>query len=114
MPVIKAENKAHFIELVKNDKVVVDFYGMWCEPCKKLLSNVDKILEKFPDVTFVKVDVNDLDDIAEEFKVESIPHLVFFKKGKLQTDYMQNSDYNVIMSHMEKVFNSKKDHKEKA
>lgn len=105
MTIIEAETKEQFIELIKNDKCVVDFFGTWCEPCKILMENMYKVVEEYKDVTIIKVDVNELDNVSEMFGVTSIPHLVFFKKGNLQKDYIQTSDYEVLMAHMKKIFN---------
>jgi len=105
MAIVEAETKEQFIELIKNDKCVVDFYGTWCDPCKILMKNMDKVAEAHSDVTIIKVDVNELDNVSEMFNVTSIPHLVFFKKGKLQKDYLQTSDYEVLIAHMKKIFN---------
>ena len=104
MAIVEAETKEQFIELIKNDKCVVDFFGTWCDPCKKLLGNMDKVAEAFSDVTIIKVDVNELDNVSEMFGVTVIPHLVFFKKGKLQKDYIQTSDHEVLIAHMKKIF----------
>lgn len=109
MPIIEAETKEHFVELIKNDKCIVDFFGTWCMPCKKLLENIDEVLNELPDVTIIKVDVNKLDNVSEMFNVTQIPHLVFFKKGSLQKDYLQTSDHEVLVAHAKKVFDDSKE-----
>ena len=57
--------------------VLVDFYADWCGPCKMLLPILDEI--DFTDV--LKVNVDELPEIAKRFGVMSIPTLIFFNNG---------------------------------
>jgi thioredoxin 1 len=106
MPIVELEYEKQFFELVKHKKCVVDFYADWCGPCNKLLSNMDKVLEAHPDAQILKVHVNEFDQITDTFKVTSIPHLVFFKKGKLQKDVLKSSDYKELNKMIGYVFNN--------
>lgn len=72
---IKTEQE--FYDLIKNGTMIVDFYADWCGPCKMLLPVLDEI--DFTDI--VKVNVDELPDIAKKFGVMSIPTLVFFKNS---------------------------------
>ena len=88
--------KAEFLKLVVNyeenpnewkylgDKpAIVDFYADWCGPCK-MLAPVFQELAKDMDGTakFVKVDVDNTQDIAARFQVSSIPTVAILKNGK--------------------------------
>ena len=72
--------KEQFNEIIKN-KVLVDFYANWCGPCKMLSPLVEKVNDE---IEVAKVDVDELDDLAREYGVMSIPCLILFEDGKEQ------------------------------
>lgn len=69
--------------LDKKGLVMVDMYANWCGPCKMLAPIVDMVSENEEDVDFYKVDVDENSDLAEEYKVMTIPTLLLFKDGEL-------------------------------
>ena len=71
------QNETEFYDLLKEGKPIVDFYADWCGPCKMLLPILDEI--DFTDV--LKVNVDELPEIAKRFGVMSIPTLIFFNNG---------------------------------
>lgn len=64
--------------------VLVDFFAEWCGPCKGLAPTIDKIATERADTLAVaKVDVDQLKDLAEEYKIRSMPTLMVFNQGKI-------------------------------
>lgn len=63
--------------------VVVDFYADWCGPCKMLSPVLDQLENEFDDFEFVKVNIDENQDLAEEYEVFSIPNVCIFKNGKV-------------------------------
>ncbi|MBR3364054.1 MAG: thioredoxin [Solobacterium sp.] len=82
MKVIETEKE--FVETLNtNPLVFVDFYADWCGPCKMLGPVVEELAGETPDVTFVKVNVDDLPDIAQKYGIMSIPAVFVFKNGEV-------------------------------
>ena len=73
-----------FNELIKSDKpVLVDFFATWCGPCKMQSPILDDVKSKVGDTaTIVKVDVDKAGPIAAQYRVQSVPTLIIFKKGE--------------------------------
>lgn len=73
-----------FREVVANSDVpvVVDFFAEWCGPCKMLSPVLESLAPEFEGkLKIVKVDIDQAGDVAQEFKVVSVPTIVFFKGG---------------------------------
>lgn len=69
--------------LSANEMVFVDFFADWCGPCKMVSPLVEELAGEVEDVTFVKVNVDDLPEVAEKFGIMSIPALFVFKNGEV-------------------------------
>ena len=67
--------------------MVIDFYATWCGPCKELAPILDEIEKNHKgDVIFKRIDVDQEPELAQEFRVEAIPTLMFVTpKGEYQT-----------------------------
>ena len=81
----KVATNSNFNELLQDSKlVVVDFWATWCGPCRMLSPILDEVEEEMKDkISVVKVNVDDADEIAAQFRIMSIPTLLFFKNGQV-------------------------------
>lgn len=78
---ITKENFAKEV-LQAEGKVLVDFWASWCGPCRMLGPVIDQIGDELTDVKVCKIDVDANQDLAGEYRVETIPTLVVFEGGK--------------------------------
>lgn len=73
-------------EVMDNDKIVfLDFWAPWCGPCKVIGPIIDELAEDNKDkpIMIGKVNVDENPQISAQFRVQSIPTLVFMHKGKV-------------------------------
>ena len=82
---MKVATNTNFNELLQDSKlVIVDFWATWCGPCRMLSPILDQVEEEMPDqITVVKVNVDDADEIAAQYRIMSIPTLLFVKNGEI-------------------------------
>lgn len=66
-------------QLTENINVVVDFYAEWCAPCRALSPVIQSVSEHFAndDVVFIKVDIDKFEKLSTEYRIRSIPTLLF-------------------------------------
>lgn len=76
------KNEEEFNEVIKKDKVVIDFYAEWCGPCKMLSPILDKVSKEMSLDTY-KVNVDEVEDVARQYGIMSIPTVMIFEKGKM-------------------------------
>jgi len=95
----KVATNTNFEELLQDGKlVIVDFWATWCGPCRMLSPLLDQVEEEMADqVTVVKVNVDDADEIAAQYRIMNIPTLLFFKDGQLVDKTVGAMPKNVLV-----------------
>ena len=71
-------------EVLQSDKpVLVDFWGEWCGPCHAVSPVLERIVEERNDeLKLVKVNIDEEQELAMRFGVQSIPTMILFKDGQ--------------------------------
>lgn len=82
MSVIKVTAENFENEVIKSDgTVVADFNADWCGPCKMLAPVLAEFAEEHKNIKVVSINIDEEEELAEEYDVSSIPCLVVFKDG---------------------------------
>ena len=68
--------------LEESNTVVIDFYADWCGPCKMMAPVLEEIAKENTNTKFVKINVDESQELAMEYNIMSIPTIVVMKSGK--------------------------------
>ena len=95
----KIATNTNFDELLQDGKlVIVDFWAVWCGPCRMLSPILDEVEAEMADkVSVVKVNVDDADEIAMRYRIMNIPTLLFFKGGQVVDKTVGAMPRNVLV-----------------
>ena len=95
----KVATNNNFSELLQSEKlVVVDFWATWCGPCRMLSPILDEVEEEMGGkIEVVKVNVDDADEVAAQYRIMSIPTLLFFKGGQIVDKTVGAMPKNVLV-----------------
>lgn len=77
---ITVQNFAQEVEQ-SDTPILVDFWATWCGPCKMIAPVLEEVSNEISNVRFVKVDVDENENLANKYQISSIPTLMIFKNG---------------------------------
>lgn len=93
----------NFSEVVKQGKVILDFWASWCGPCNMLNPIIKELAEEHKELTVGKVNVDDYPELAGKHGVMSIPTILFFQDGILKDSSIGVVSKNVILNKLESL-----------
>ena len=79
-------NEQNFAELIENSSkpIMLDFWAVWCGPCRTIAPFVEDIYEEYKDKAIVgKVDVDTNSDISIKYGIRNIPTVIYIKNGEV-------------------------------
>tara|TARA_B000000437_G_scaffold172968_1_gene129017 strand:+ start:487 stop:897 length:411 start_codon:yes stop_codon:yes gene_type:complete len=82
-PVMELTSQNFNQEISNNDLLLVDFWAEWCGPCKSMHPIFTRMAKKYKQVRFARVNVDNAQDIAMRYGVQSIPTFIMFKNGEI-------------------------------
>ena len=101
-------NSNNFNEEISNTDqlILIDFFANWCGPCKMLSPVISQIAEEYSNsVKVCKVNVDENQELAQKYNVESIPTLIFLKEGKVlqrSVGFCTKSELTSVMDNLVK------------
>ncbi|CAL9126495.1 unnamed protein product [Musa acuminata var. zebrina] len=66
----------------QSNKMIIDFAASWCGPCRSIEPAIKEMSARFTNAVFLKVDVDDLPEVSNQWKVLAVPTFVLVKRGQ--------------------------------
>jgi thioredoxin 1 len=83
--------------LQRGGLVVVDFFASWCGPCKMMAPSVEKLAEEYAGMVHIgKLNVDDNNAVANQYEIQSIPTIIFFKDGEMVEKLVGFQSYEAL------------------
>ena len=86
-------------KVLKNDKpAFVDFFATWCGPCQMMAPILEEVSNENPEVDFFAIDIDDAENLSEEYGVMSVPNMMLFKNGEVADRILGRQSKQSIVS----------------
>ena len=95
--------KETFKQLIEgSEQVLVDFYATWCGPCQRMHPILEDLKKQMGEnIRIAKIDVDAHSDLAEQYRIQSVPTFIFFKNGELKWRESGAIPMNVLKNKIE-------------
>ena len=93
----------NFNDIINNEQLtLVDFFATWCGPCKMMHPVLEQLKEELGEsIRIIKIDVDKNNSLAMNYRVQSVPTLMLFRKGEMlwrQSGALRLNDLKAIVS----------------
>ena len=100
--IIEITSKEQFEEAIQSESLtIVDFWAVWCGPCRVLKPLLKKIAGEHPEIQLLTVDVDANPNLAAEYDINSIPAVFMFKSGEMVDNFVWVMPENEILEKIE-------------
>ncbi|CAN8070277.1 unnamed protein product [Agarophyton chilense] len=86
--------------------VVLDFMAAWCRKCTYLVGVVKKLARQFPNVYFIKVDVNKMKRLPAQFGIRNVPTFVFVHRLNVVDTFVAAEKPTVVSERLKTILNT--------
>lgn len=82
--IINISSTEEFDNLIKKSRyVLTQFYADWCAPCRMISPVIERVADQYSDkVTVAKVNIDEQQELAIRYGIQTIPTIIFFKEGR--------------------------------
>lgn len=91
-----------FDEAIAKGNVVVDFGAPWCGYCRRLAPVIDKVAGEENDITFYSINIDNDEEIAARYGIDTVPTVIFFKDGEAKDQFVGFIGYADVKAFMDK------------
>ncbi len=92
-------NDENFKQTISKGLTLVDFHATWCGPCRMIAPIVEQIADKGAGkVTVAKVDIDQAQEVTNQFQITSVPTLILFKDGQEVKRIVGVKDFDYLMN----------------
>lgn len=82
---------------------ILDFYAEWCGPCKTMSPILDQIEDELDDIIIEKYDVEENEEIVEDYGIKSVPTLVFIKDDEIVSKHVGSLSKEKLLAIINKI-----------
>ena len=109
MKLIKIREDSELAKLLKTESnLILDFYADWCGPCKVLSKTLQDVSSSgvFENVTVLKINVDNFSDVAKNYKVRSMPTLIFTSDVSGEREVLKTKVGNISKNDLQELLGS--------
>ncbi len=93
----------NFNDIINSEQLtLVDFFATWCGPCKMMHPVLEQLKDELGEsIRIIKIDVDKNNNLAMNYRVQSVPTLMLFRKGDMlwrQSGALRLNDLKAIVS----------------